>query len=602
MSGELRPGSWCSRSKMFWRIRHSRGSTWSPAAEISLIYLRPEAQEKVLLLFDFALSESGILVLGSAETVANVGDRFEPLSKTHRIYRHIGRGWTTAAGFPLGAAGRIPLPAGRRALPGASPRDLTQRALVDAYAPASVLINGKGECLYYSGATDRYLRIAAGEPSRDLLAMVRDGLRGKLGVAIRQASDEQTRTIVAGARVNQGTRSIAVSIEVQSIQSEGEALLLVSFLDEPEREELTGGPASPPDSASRIVELGRELDATRQELQNAIHDLEISAAEQTAINEEAMSVNEEFQSTNEELVTSKEELQALNEELTALNSQLQETLERQRDTSNDLQNILDSSGVATLFLDSDLNIRFFTPAAKSLFRVIATDIGRPLADLTALSTDPDLIADARTVLASFAPLGREITAENGAWYMRRILPYRTQDNRIEGVVITFADISEMKAAEGAIQAARAYSESIIDTVRQPLVVLDTELCVVSANRSFYHMFAVEPAEDAAEKPLGTVVGHHAGALGLRAFLAEVQAEPSHVEDYEIEIELPALGRRLLLLNARKLRDEPHGKPKILLAMDDVTERRRVAEVLGAAKREAEQANLGKSCFPRRRQP
>jgi two-component system CheB/CheR fusion protein len=560
-----------------------------------LIYLRPEAQEKVLLLFDFALSENGILVLGGAETVANVGDRFEPLSKTHRIYRHSRRGWTTVTGFPFGATGRIPLPAGRRVLPGASPRDLTQRALVDAYAPASVLINRKGECLYYSGATDRYLRVAAGEPSRDLQTMARDGLRGKLGVAIRQASDEHTRTIVAGARVNQGDRSIAVSIEVQSIQSEGEALLLVSFLDEPEREELTGGPASPPGSASRIVALERELDASRKELQNAIHDLEISAAEQTAINEEAMSVNEEFQSTNEELVTSKEELQALNEELTALNSQLQETLERQRDTSNDLQNILDSTGVATLFLDGDLNIRFFTPAAKSLFRVIATDIGRPLADLTALANDPELIADARMVLTSFAPLGREIVAERGAWYMRRIQPYRTSDNRIEGVVITFADISEMKAAEGAIQAARAYSESIIDTVRQPLVVLDNELCVVSANRSFYRMFAVE-AEDVATKPLGTVAGHHAGASGLRAFLAEVQAEPSHVEDYEIEIELPTLGRRLLLLNARKLRDEPHGKPKILLAIDDITERRRVAEVLGAAKREAEQANLGKSRF------
>ncbi len=562
-----------------------------------LIYLRPEAQQKVLLLFDFALVKGGILVLGGAETVANVGDRFEPLSKPHRIYRHIGRGWTAAVGFSLGATGRIPLPAGRRVLPGASPRDLTQRALVDAYAPASVLINRKGECLYYSGATDRYLRVAAGEPSRDLLAMVRDGLRGKLGVAIRQAGDDHTRAIVTGARVSHGAGSVAVSIEVRPLQSEGEPFLLVSFLDEPEREgeEPTGGPASPPDWASRIVELERELDATRKELDCAIHDLEISAAEQSAINEEAMSVNEEFQSTNEELVTSKEELQALNEELTALNSQLQETLERQRDTSNDLHNILDSTGVATLFLDSDLNIRFFTPAAKSLFRVITTDIGRPLADLTALATDPDLIADARTVLTSFSPFGREIVAENGAWYVRRILPYRTQDNRIEGVVITFADISEMKAAEGAIQAARAYSESIIDTVRQPLVVLDNELCVVSANRSFCRMFAVE-AEGVAERPLGTIAGHHAGALGLRAFLAEVQAEPSHVEDYEIEIELPTLGRRLLLLNARKLRDGPHGKPRILLAIDDITERRRVAEVLGAAKRAAEQANLGKSRF------
>jgi two-component system CheB/CheR fusion protein len=564
-----------------------------------LIYLRPEAQEKVLLIFDFALRDGGVLFLGGAETVTNCEDRFEAISKQHRIYRHVDRGWTARAGFPVGFQGstsaRLTLPGERRALPGPSPRELTQKALVDAYAPASVLINPKGECLYFSGATDRYLRVATGEPSRDLFAMVREGLRSKLGMAIRQAGGEHARAVVTGARVGEGDRSIVVSIDVQPIQREGETLLLVSFLNEPEPKRRTDPQGVPADAASRIVELERELDATRRELQSAIRDLEISSAEQTAINEEAMSVNEEFQSTNEELVSSKEELQALNEELTALNSQLQETLERQRSTSNDLQNILDSAGFATLFLDSDLNIRFFTPAAKSLFRVIATDIGRPLADLTALATDPDLTADARTVLAGSAPVGREIVAENGAWYMRRIRPYRTQDNRIEGVVITFADISEMKAAEAAIQAARVYSDSIIDTVRQPLVVLDDRLCVVSANRSFYRTFSIESAE-AAGKPMETVAGRHPSTAGLRAFLEQVQAEPSHLEDYEIEIELPTVGRRLLLLDARKLREGPLGERKILLAIDDVTERMRAAEALGVAKREAEQANLGKSRF------
>ena len=162
--------------------------------------------------------------------------------------------------------------------------------------------------------------------------------------------------------------------------------------------------ATDQEEISRIGEIQSELDATRRELQSAIRDLEISSEEQKAINEEAMSVNEEFQSTNEELVTSKEELQSLNEELTALNSQLQETLDRQRVTSSDLQNILNSADVATLFLDRDLNIRFFTPAAKSLFRVIASDIGRPLGDLTRLMTDDALLADARAVLANFVPV------------------------------------------------------------------------------------------------------------------------------------------------------------------------------------------------------
>jgi two-component system, chemotaxis family, CheB/CheR fusion protein len=560
-----------------------------------LIYLRPEAQERVLRLFDFALREGGILFLGGSETVAGLGDRFEPISKMQRIYRHVGHGRAAKADFPLGAGGLLPSLAGpRRRAPGASPRDLTQRALLDTYAPASVLINRKGECLYYSGPTDRYLRVAAGEPSRDLLAMVREGLRNRLRTAIQQAGQEQARTVVTGAQVNHGGTSVAVSIEVQPLQSGGEPLLLVSFRDEPEREERPDRPSVPTDAVSRVAELERELDATRKELQSAIRDLEISNEEQTAINEEAMSVNEEFQSTNEELVTSKEELQALNEELTALNSQLQETLERQRSTSNDLQNILDSAGVATLFLDSGLNIRFFTPAAKSLFRIIPTDVGRPLADLTLLAADADLLADAAAVLTSFAPIGREIEAESGAWYIRRIMPYRTQDDQIEGVVVTFADISEIKAAEREIQAARAYSDSVIDTIRQPLVVLDGALRLVSANRSFYRTFGLKP-EDAAGQPLDAVAGRHAGAEGLRAFLARVQADPSHVEDHEIEIELPSLGRRLLLLDARKLLG-PHGMPKILLAIDDITERRRAAEALGAAKREAEQANRGKSRF------
>ena len=564
-----------------------------------LIYLRAEAQEKVLLLFHFALSGGGILMLGSSETVGNLDDRFEPISKAQRIYRQIGRSRPGELDFPIGSGGGAravwPGETHRAAMRGISASELMHRLLVETYAPASVLINRKYECLYYSGPTDRYLQVAAGEPSRDLLAMAREGLRNKLRAAVQQASREHARATAAGAQANHGGNAVAVRIEVHPVQRDGEELLLVSFFDEPEQEPKLGRPVEPVDDLSRVTELELELDTTRKELESAIHDLEIANEEQKAINQEAMSANEEFQSTNEELMTSREELQSLNEELTALNSQLQETLERQRSTSNDLQNILDSSGVATLFLDSQLNIRFFTPAAKSLFRVIATDIGRPLADLTPLASDRDLLADARAVLTSLAPLGREIEAEVGIWYVRRILPYRTQDNRIDGVVITFADISEIKAAEREIRAARAYSDNIIDTIRQPLVVLDAELQVVSANRSFYRTFASAP-----EGTVGRILGLGGdGRLeipGLRAFLERVQVEPAPVDDYEVEIELPLLGRQLLLLNAREIRDEALGGRKILLAIDDITERKQATDALEAARREAEQANLGKSRF------
>ena len=215
---------------------------------------------------------------------------------------------------------------------------------------------------------------------------------------------------------------------------------------------------NPAADASRVAHLEQELAATREDLQSAIRDLEIANEEQKAINEEAMSTNEEFQSTNEELETSKEELQSLNEELTVLNSQLHETIEQQRATSDDLQNILNSTDVATLFLDGDLNIRFFTPAAKSLFNVIASDVGRPLADFTRRFIDADLLPDARAVLTTHAAIRREVKADDGGWFIRGMLPYRSNDSHIKGVVITFAGISEIKAAERALEAAKSEAE------------------------------------------------------------------------------------------------------------------------------------------------
>jgi two-component system CheB/CheR fusion protein len=562
-----------------------------------LIYLRPEAQEKVLLLFHFALREGGILFLGGSETVGRLNDRFEPIAKTQRLYRHIGRIRPGEVDFPAGGRARpLGLPGGQPPAPQSLRLgEVAQRLLLETYAPASVLINRRNECLYYLGATDRYLRVVSGEPSRDLMAMAREGLRHKLRAAIHRASEERARAIVTGAQVRYDGKATAVSVAVQPVQSDGDELLLVSFIEEPKRREKQGRSVKAAEDVSRIVELERELDATRTELQDTIRDLEAANEEQKAINEEALSVNEEFQSTNEELVTSKEELQSLNEELTALNSQLQETLERQRSTSNDLQNILYSSDIATLFLDGDFNIRFFTPAAKSLFHVIATDIGRPLADLTPLAADTALLDDARAVLANLVPQQREIEAGDGTWYNRRILPYRTHDNRIEGVVITFADISEVKTAERRIEAARAYSDSIINTVRQPLIVFDEELRIVSGNDAFYRTFALAPAQ-AVGQHFAAAGDHLAAMAGLRAFLDRVQTEPAPIADVEVEAELPLLGRRVLLLNARKIDDGLAEHAKILLAIDDITERKHAAEALLAAKRQAEQANLGKSRF------
>ena len=198
-------------------------------------------------------------------------------------------------------------------------------------------------------------------------------------------------------------------------------MLLVCFADTAQQGQSTSLPVAPKE-VTRVAELEQELQATRLELQAAIRTLEISTEEQKAVNEEALSVNEEYQSTNEELLTSKEELQSLNEELAALNSQLQETLERQRTTANDLQNVLYSTNVATIFLDLSFKIRFFTPATKSLFSVIATDVGRPLADLASLAADGTLLDDARSVLRSLTPQDREIEIRTGAGNGAQELP------------------------------------------------------------------------------------------------------------------------------------------------------------------------------------
>ncbi|HLZ67770.1 MAG TPA: response regulator, partial [Aliidongia sp.] len=382
-------------------------------------------------------------------------------SKAARLYRHVGRSHPGELGFLIDAGDGVrgPPRPGQSPAPSrqASLAELCRRLVAENYAPAAVLINRQHECLYSLGPTDRYLRVAPGLPTHDLLAMARQGMRTKLRSAIEQAGHGVEPVIVAGGRMRQDGRAVSFNIEVRPVSNEGERLLLVCFVETPIHEQLRGR-ATKPGELSRVAELEQELEAARTELRDAIRNLEISNEEQTAINEETLSVNEEYQSTNEELLTSKEELQSLNEELTALNGQLQETLERQRTTSNDLQNVLYSTDVATLFLDTNLKIRFFTPATKSLFSVIPSDLGRPLADLNSLAADGTLTADARAVLRSHAPIEKEIEAPDGIWFVRRILPYRTQDGGVEGVVITFTNVTERNSTAKALQAAKQQAE------------------------------------------------------------------------------------------------------------------------------------------------
>ncbi|MFZ1109053.1 MAG: chemotaxis protein CheB [Rhodomicrobium sp.] len=555
-----------------------------------LIYLQPGAQDQILSLFHFALRAGGVLFLGRSETVREFKDRFEPISKKQRIYRHLSAGQPGEAGFRVSAIKErlAPsfTPALKRTVHRTNFEDLASKALLEAFAPPSVLVDKKYEALFYSGAVDRYLQLAPGEANQKILVMARDGLRPNLRAALESARETGEPASKPGTQVHRDGATYRVEISVRPIPSED--VFLISFIDEP-TQPAQALASSPPEDTSRIVQLEQELDATHKELNALIRDLEVSNEDLRAVNEEALSINEEFQSTNEELETSKEELQALNEELTALNGQLQESLEHQRATAADLQNILNSSDIATVFLDSALNIRFFTPAAKSLFGVTLVDIGRPLADLAQRFHDDALLPDADAVLAKLAPIRREIESDDGNWYIRSILPYMSDGNAVGGVVLTFARITEIKAAERKIDAARAYAESIVATIKQPLVVLDGDLRVVSASASFFRVFDLKP-EMSIGKPL-------AGAFQEAPwadFLALVKTGAA-IENHEVEADLPGLGPRTLLASAGEIAG-PSDRRKILVSLDDVTDAKAEAAALAAAKEEAERANLGKSRF------
>lgn len=412
-----------------------------------LIYLRPPAQAKLIALLHFALKEGGLMLLGGAETAGNIEGRFEVVAKAERLYRHIGRhrpsGFSAAVSPPES-------PRHARVEPASGPvkssglAELARRLVLETFTPAAMLVNAARESVYSIGATAKYLGVAPGVPTHDVLAMAPARLRGRLKSAIDRAFAGGQRIEIAGGQREPGKPATTFRIVLQPATDRDTELLLIGFVDAPER---AHAPAPSGDAGD-----AREIDTVRAELATANVERDAADEARKVAAEEASSVSEEYQSTNEELLTSKEELQSLNEELTALNAQLQETLDVQRTQSTDLQNILYSTDIAMIFLDPDLNIRFFTPATKALFKIIPGDIGRPLADLASLANDKTLSDDARAVLATKAPRECELD-NNGSHWCRRTLPYRAHDGAVAGVVITFTDITERRNVAVALEEA-----------------------------------------------------------------------------------------------------------------------------------------------------
>ena len=550
-----------------------------------LIYLNAEAQERIIQMFHFALNDNGYLFLGSSETANNYEAFFQAESKKYRLYKRLGTARHGHFDFPVtrNLMFGLSTPAKRDAdaTRGLRLAELSQKLLVDRYAPAAVLINARMETLFVQGPADQYLKVPTGEASQDLLAMARDGLRVKLGSTIR-AAFKLDKEVTASGTVTRAGRNIPVLIAAHPMVVDGIKLLLVTFADKPVKKASNKSDEASKENALQ-TQLEQELATTRLELQNTIREYEHSTEELKASNEEAMSMNEEFQSTNEELETSKEELQSLNEELTTLNTQLQQKVEDERRLTDDLNNLLSSSGIATLFLDRDLKIMRFTPSTRDLFNVIANDVGRPFSDITGKIHDLKLLEDARKVLRDLTPSELEVQADNDRWFIRRILPYRTQEGKIDGVVITFSDVTDLKALQQANETARIFAESIVSTVREPMLVLDDALRVVKASRSFCRTFDSVP-EDVLGKDFFRLKNGQWNQSDLRKLLERILPDKTTVEGHKVHVVLADKGQRTMLVNARQIRGETGGSNLILLAIEDITEREAIQQ--GLEEREA----------------
>lgn len=543
-----------------------------------MIYLEPELQNRLIPAFHYALKSGGVLFLSPSESTGNHPELFSAQNRKWKFYRatHSVASTRTVMNSGLSWAADSANKAPEEALKKAREvnfAELTRRVLLQSYAPASVMTDLKGNMLYVHGDTGKYLRPAPGQATLNVVDMAREGLQLELRAAILHAASQSMPTL--GQEVtfksNGEFHTVNFSLRPLADPDAGETLLLMSFQDL-----VNGAPGKPKRNKrntstlemTRVEALERELAYTKENLQATIEEQQASNEELKSTNEEMQSTNEELQSTNEELETSKEELQSLNEELVTVNAELQAKIEQLAGMQNDMKNLLDNLNVGTIFLDEHLVIRRFTREAAKVYRLIASDEGRPLGDIKSDLQDEDLLARAQAVLDSLIPYECELRTESGAWYLTRIQPYRTLDNIIQGVVITFTDISKRVAAEAAVQQARDLAMGIVNTVSESLLVLDENLKIITASRSFYYDFQLAP-QDISGQAIYDIDDQHWNTPAIREVLETILPREQNLEDYPIEHDFPGKGRRNLRLNARRIVDAAGNTQLILLAIQDI---------------------------------
>jgi two-component system, chemotaxis family, CheB/CheR fusion protein len=419
-----------------------------------LIYLTPKLQKRLMPLFHYTLNPGGVLFLGNSETIGNFINQFEPINGKSRLYRRLENALPGhPVVFPVTKIATLQnLP---KELKMAPPQDTLQsiadQLLLQKFSPPAVMVTGQGDILYISGRTGKYLEPASGKANWNLFAMAREGLRQNLAGAFQKATKTREPVVVKGNKIgtNGGTQLVDATIQAIEEPAQLRGMFMVVFTDvstPPEKRPVSRTRKTPAGS-SAVIELEEQLNQAREELQTMREEMQSSQEELTSANEELQSTNEELQSTNEELTTSREEMQSLNEELQTVNAEQLSKMDELTRIHDDMRNLLNSTDIITVFLDKQLHIKRFTTDADRIFKVLPGDVGRPLSDITNDLQYSDFIENARGVLQSLAFSEKQIKTKDGRWFTVRIMPYRTQNDIIDGLVITFIDISVTKNLE-----------------------------------------------------------------------------------------------------------------------------------------------------------
>ncbi len=538
-----------------------------------LIYLEPRAQEKVLRVLAYALEPSGYLFLGTAENLATHAELFDAVDPEHRLFQRnqIGgplpipsaRGLNTLRPPPRKLARRADAPA---AAPQVDFRRTLERMLLDGYGPAAALISPQDEVLELFGPTRNYFEPSAARGSSRIIDMALPGLQRPLRSAIQEARQSRAPARRPSVRMVAEGRMRAIDLTVRPApRTDAAKGLLLVIVQESVVPEIDEGSVPEEEPESSTADLEQELRETRSRLQTTIEELE-------SANEELQSTNEELLSVNEELQTSTEEALSINEELNTVNAELNQKVEELDRTHADLQNLFRSTGIPTVFLDKERNIQRFTPTAARLFSIRPSDRGRPIDDLTHRFVDGHLGEMIDQVLETLEPLESEVVVEDErAWYTLRIAPYRTLDDTIEGVVLTFTDVTRIKLSEQRLDAARRYAEGVIETVHDPLVVLDAKLRVASCNQAFLEIAGRREA-DVVGRAFSELADWGKGADPLIRRLTEVLPEHETFDGIEVEVDVPGEGRRVFDFSGRGLSTEQEEDERILVIARDVTSR------------------------------